>query len=93
MHRWITRISRRNSARRSSGQLRPFRAEEPGIAIYMAVTVVFLALIGIGIQNYYDLTYENEEYTRVLSQPNWQLQDLRNKEQWELTHYCVRRER
>jgi len=57
------------------------------IAIYMAVTVVFLALIGIGIQNYYQLTYENEEYTRVLSQPNWQLQDLRNKEQWELTHY------
>ena len=26
-------------------------------------------------------------HERVLSQDNWQLQDLRNKEQWELTHY------
>ena len=57
------------------------------IAIYMAVTVVFLVLIGVAVQNYYDLTYEKEEYSRVLSQPNWQLQDLHKKEQWELTHY------
>jgi hypothetical protein len=57
------------------------------IAIYMAATVVFLVFIGIAIQAYYELTYNNEEYQRVLSQDNWTLRDLRNKEQWELTHY------
>jgi len=63
---------------------------EPGyraIALYMAATVVFLGLIGIAIQNYYDLTYNADEYKRVLSQENWVLQDLRQKEAWELTHY------
>lgn len=57
------------------------------IAIYMAVTVVLLALIGIAIQGYYDQLYARDEYERVLSQDNWALRDLRNKEQWELSHY------
>jgi hypothetical protein len=57
------------------------------LAAYMAVTVVLLVVIGIGIQAYYELIYTNEEYTRVISQPNWALRDLRNTEQWELTHY------
>lgn len=63
---------------------------EPGyrmIAIYMSVTVVLLIFIGIAIQGYYDLTYSQDEYNRVLSQDNWALQDLRNKERWELSHY------
>ena len=34
-----------------------------------------------------NLIYTKEEYERVLSQDNWALRDLRNKEQWELTHY------
>jgi hypothetical protein len=57
------------------------------IAAFMGVTIVLLIVIGIGIQGYYELIYNNEEYTRVISQPNWALQDLRNKEQWELTHF------
>ena len=57
------------------------------LAAYMAVTVVLLLVIGIGIQGYYELIYTNEEYTRVISQPNWALRDLRNTEQWELTNY------
>ncbi len=55
--------------------------------LYMAATVVGLALVGIAIQAYYDLIESKEVYEQVLSQDNWQLQDLRNKEQWELTHY------
>jgi hypothetical protein len=64
---------------------------EPGykaIALYMGATIVFLGLIGVAIQNYYDLTYNADEYDRVLSQDNWTLRDLRNKEAWELTHYA-----
>jgi hypothetical protein len=57
------------------------------IAAFMGITVVLLIVIGIGIQVYYEIIYNNEEYARVISQENWQLRDLRNTEQWELTHY------
>jgi hypothetical protein len=57
------------------------------IAIYMSATVVLLIFVGIAIQAYYDLIHSKGEYEQVLSQENWQLRDLRNKEQWELTHY------
>ena len=57
------------------------------IAIYMAATVVLLIFVGIGVQAYYDLIESKGIYEQVLSQENWQLRDLRNKEQWELTHY------
>jgi hypothetical protein len=57
------------------------------IVLYMAATVVGLALVGIAVQAYYELIQSKGEYEQVLSQDNWQLMDLRNKEQWELTHY------
>jgi len=57
------------------------------IALYMFATVVGLALVGIAVQAYYELIESKEVYEQVLSQDNWQLMDLRNKEQWELTHY------
>src|SRR5215207_6357460 len=57
------------------------------IAVYMFATVILLTFVGIGVQAYYDLVYSKGEYEQVLSQENWQLRDLRNKEQWELTHY------
>jgi hypothetical protein len=57
------------------------------IATFMGVTVVLLIVIGIGIQAYYEITYTSEEYSRVISQENWQLRDLRNLEQWELGNF------
>ena len=57
------------------------------IGIIMGVTVILLIVVGIGIQAYYEITYTSEEYRRVLSQENWNLRDLRNKEEWELTRY------
>ena len=57
------------------------------VAAIMGVTVILLIVVGIGIQAYYELVYTHEEYNRVISQENWALRDLRNKEQWELTHY------
>lgn len=50
-------------------------------------TVVLLILIGIGIQQYYNLSEVSTVFDRVLSQDSWQLQNLRNKENQELTHY------
>lgn len=57
------------------------------ISILMAITVILLIIVGIGIQQYYDRTEDSLVQNKVLSQPNWVLQDLRNKENWELTHY------
>ena len=51
------------------------------------VIVILLVFVGIGIQFYYENTESATLYDRVLSQDSWQLRDLRNKEQWELTHY------
>lgn len=57
------------------------------ISILGVLTVVLLIVVGIGIQQYYDRTEESLIHNTVLTQPNWVLQDLRNKENWELTHY------
>jgi hypothetical protein len=63
---------------------------EPSYTIIAALgvtTVIALLLIGIGVQFYYERTEEARVYEKVLSQPSWTLQDLRNKEAWELSHY------
>jgi hypothetical protein len=53
-----------------------------GVAI-----VVLLILVAIGVQMYYETMFEKQTFDRVLSQDNWQLQDLRKKETAELTTY------
>ena len=63
---------------------------EPSYTIIAALgvtTVIALIFIGIGVQFYYERTEEARVYEKVLSQPSWTLQDLRNKEAWELSHY------
>jgi hypothetical protein len=51
------------------------------------VTVVLLVGVGIAIQMYYENLFERETHDRVLAQPSWQLDDLRKKEQQELSGY------
>jgi hypothetical protein len=57
------------------------------IAILGGLTVLLLILVAIGIQGYYQRTEETVVYRTVLSRDNIQLQELRNRERWELTHY------
>jgi len=57
------------------------------IAILGGVTVVLLIVVSIGIQQYYDRTESSLVYNKVLSQPNWVLEDLRRKEATELSQY------
>jgi hypothetical protein len=59
------------------------------IAILGGLTVVLLILVAIGIQGYYQRTEETIVHQTVLSRDNIQLQELRNREQWELTHYAI----
>jgi hypothetical protein len=53
------------------------------------VTVVMLIIVALGIQFYYEYVFERATQDKVLSQDSWQLRDLRNREQWELSHYGV----
>jgi hypothetical protein len=57
------------------------------IAILGGLTVVLLLVVGIAITQYHSRTEESLVQNTVLTQPSWLLQDLRNKENWELTHY------
>jgi len=57
------------------------------IGISMAVTTVLLIVVGIAVQQYYERVYLEHEYNVVLAPDNWALQNLRDKETWELTHY------
>ena len=52
--------------------------------ILIGLTVVLLILIGIGIQMYYEQVREREVQSRVLAPENFQLRDLRTKEDQEL---------
>lgn len=59
------------------------------VAILGVLTVVALLIIGIGVQYYFESSQQSLVYGKVLSQPNWVLQDLRRKEAWELSHYTT----
>src|SRR3954452_24527871 len=55
--------------------------------IILGVTVTLLIFIAIGVQFYYQRNEEATVYNRVLSQDNWQLQNLRRTEAKELGSY------
>lgn len=55
--------------------------------VLFGITVVLVALIGIGVQFYYDTLREKEIYERVLVPPNTQLVNLRTEESKELHSY------
>jgi hypothetical protein len=57
------------------------------LLILIGLTVILLALTGIGIQYYYETLRESEIYERVLRPQNHQLRDLRSKEDQELHSY------
>ena len=57
------------------------------LLVLIVLTAVLLALMGIGIQYYYQTLREHEIQQRVLIPENIQLQDLRNKEAYDLSTY------
>ena len=65
---------------------------EPGyrqIAVIMGITIVMLIFVGIAVQMYYEVVTEREVQAQVLTQENWQLRDLRNQEERELSQYSL----
>jgi hypothetical protein len=67
-----------------------FDRGEPRVGAIFAFTigsVLILVLVIVALQNYFEDIYQKAVYEKVLSVPSEQLQDLRNRDAWNLTHY------
>lgn len=67
-----------------------FDADEPntrGILVFLLSMVVIFIVVVLGVTYYFKYVYEQAEYEKVLAPPSEQLQELRNREDWNLTHY------
>src|SRR5580765_1299851 len=59
----------------------------PAIWLFTVCSVVGLILTIVAVQGYFDQIWKEAGYERVLSVPSEQLQDVRNRDAWNLTHY------
>ena len=50
-------------------------------------SVLVLVLVIVAVQGYFEQVLQTAVYEKVLSAPSVQLQDLRNRDAWNLTHY------
>jgi hypothetical protein len=50
-------------------------------------SVLVLILVIVAVQGYFEQIFQTALYEKVLSPPSAQLQDLRNRDAWNLTHY------
>ena len=63
---------------------------EPNAAAIWGFTigsVVTLILVIVAVQIYFEQIYKQAVYERVLTAPSVQLQELRNRDAWNLSHY------
>jgi len=63
---------------------RPIRSLISIIAIAVEVTLI---LVIVAVQVYFESIYKEAVYERVLTAPSVQLQELRNRDSWNLSHY------
>jgi hypothetical protein len=67
-----------------------FDSTEPNAGAIWGFTigsVIVLVLIIVAVQGYFEQLYKQAVYERVLSAPSGQLQDVRNRDSWNLSHY------
>ena len=67
-----------------------FDATEPNTSVIWLFTigsVVGLVLVIVAVQGYFEQIYKEAVYERVLTVPSELLQDVRNRDAWNLTHY------
>ena len=50
-------------------------------------SVILLVLTIVALQEYFDQIWNEAVYEKVLAAPSEQLKDLRNRDDWNLTHY------
>ena len=59
----------------------------PAIWLFTIGSVVGLVLVIVAVQGYFEQIWKEAVYERVLSVPSELLQDVRNRDAWNLTHY------
>jgi len=59
----------------------------PAIWLFTVVSVLGLVLVIVAVQGYFDQIYKQAVYERVLIAPSELLQDVRNRDAWNMTHY------
>jgi hypothetical protein len=57
------------------------------IFAFTAVSLIVLALVIVAIQQYFEDIYAKAVFEKILAPPSEQLQDLRNRDAWNLSHY------
>ncbi|HEV2201668.1 MAG TPA: hypothetical protein VGR73_17755 [Bryobacteraceae bacterium] len=57
------------------------------IFVYTVVSLVVLVILIVAMQQYFEDIYQKAVYDKILSAPSEQLQELRNRDAWNLSHY------
>lgn len=57
------------------------------IFVYTAVSLLTLVLVIVAIQIYFEDLYQKAVYEKILAPPSEQLQELRARDAWNLSHY------
>jgi hypothetical protein len=61
--------------------------DAPPIWAFAIGSVVVLVVVIFAIQQYFERVWNDAVYDKVLAAPSPELQDLRNRDDWALTHY------
>ena len=59
----------------------------PAIWLFTVGSIVGLVLVIVAVQGYFEQIYKDAVYERVLTVPSELLQDVRNRDAWNLSHY------
>jgi hypothetical protein len=59
----------------------------PQIWAFTLASVIVLAVVIFALQQYFEKVWGDAVYQKVLAAPSQELQDLRNRDDWNLTHY------
>ena len=59
----------------------------PQIWAFTAGSVIILVLVIFALEQYFEKIWGDAVYQKVLAAPSQELQDLRNRDDWALTHY------
>lgn len=59
----------------------------PAIWLFTVGSIIGLILVIVAVQGYFEEIYKEAVYERVLTVPSELLQDVRNRDAWNLTHY------
>jgi hypothetical protein len=65
----------------------PTEPNTPAIWLFTAGSIIGLILVIVAVQGYFEQIYKDAVSERVLTVPSELLQDVRNRDAWNLSHY------